>query len=118
MAGNMILFSTLSDQNDNIENVDGDTVLRDGPLGDSEAENFDESAAEHHDEGGVGGVERDAEAVAAAEPQDEGGLEGVDTEADAGKEHPRDMIYNTLRWRALIMLLRRQVKLLLKQTRT
>ena len=89
MAGNMILFSTLSDQNDNNENVDGETVLRDGPLGDPEAENFDESAAEHHDEGGVGGVERDAEAVAAAEPQDEGGLEGVDTEADAGKEPPQ-----------------------------
>ena len=89
MAGNMILFSTLSDPNDNHENVNGDTVLQDGPLADPEAENIDESAAVHHDEGGVGGVESGADTGAAAEPQDEGGLEGVDTEADAGKEPPQ-----------------------------
>ena len=40
MAGNMILFSTLSDQNDNNENVDGDTVLQGGPLDDPVAENI------------------------------------------------------------------------------
>ena len=67
MADNMILFSTMYDQNSNNEDVDGDTVIHDGEGADGEradGERADVESGNSDDIGTslIGGVEKEADA--------------------------------------------------------